>query len=181
MLSSPPIHTGVNCDECGVKPIVGIRYKCGNCVDYDLCSYCVDNRRHEEKLGHIFLKLKKPIDTSRETAPLLSRVLYPNVNQSSEPQRPDSFGREEIVYFGQTQSKITPPEPLRFPSFQMKPQEKPLVSTLSVEQAQKQNLPFTFKVPTFTTPVDFYDTSRAELKKKEQESNAPCRYTGFSF
>jgi len=38
------IHANVTCDECGVKPIVGIRYKCAIRNDYDLCEACEAKR-----------------------------------------------------------------------------------------------------------------------------------------
>jgi hypothetical protein len=51
-------HFGIFCDCCN-KAIVGVRYKCGHCVDYDLCEEC------EAKTGvhipsHVFLKLRQP-------------------------------------------------------------------------------------------------------------------------
>lgn len=33
-------HRGVVCDECGCRPICGIRYKCTRRHDYDLCTDC---------------------------------------------------------------------------------------------------------------------------------------------
>mmetsp|Transcript_8891 Transcript_8891/g.13329 ORF Transcript_8891/g.13329 Transcript_8891/m.13329 type:complete len:708 (+) Transcript_8891:158-2281(+) len=33
-------HRGVVCDECGARPICGIRYKCTGRYDYDLCTAC---------------------------------------------------------------------------------------------------------------------------------------------
>jgi len=53
------VHPGVVCDGCG-SGISGIRYKCSNCPDYDLCQNC------ESKVGvhdpsHVFLKIAKPI------------------------------------------------------------------------------------------------------------------------
>lgn len=38
----------VTCDECKVCPIVGYRYKCLECPDYDLCHECFikDNHKH---------------------------------------------------------------------------------------------------------------------------------------
>jgi hypothetical protein len=38
------IHRGVKCDECGVRPIVGIRYKCTVRNDYDLCERCEESK-----------------------------------------------------------------------------------------------------------------------------------------
>ena len=33
-------HFGVQCDACGVVPIVGVRYKSTSRADYDLCETC---------------------------------------------------------------------------------------------------------------------------------------------
>ncbi|KXS21139.1 hypothetical protein M427DRAFT_51410 [Gonapodya prolifera JEL478] len=34
------VHRGTRCDGCGVTPIVGVRYKCINCPNFDLCEEC---------------------------------------------------------------------------------------------------------------------------------------------
>jgi hypothetical protein len=34
------VHQGVICDECGMSPIVGTRYKCAVREDYDVCAAC---------------------------------------------------------------------------------------------------------------------------------------------
>lgn len=49
------IHFGVECDGCGVSPILGCRYKCSVCDDYDLCEEC--EKKLAEKHGHNFLKI----------------------------------------------------------------------------------------------------------------------------
>ena len=50
------IHYGVACDNCGVYPIRGPRYKCSVRKNYDLCSICEDRLEHE----HPLLRLTKP-------------------------------------------------------------------------------------------------------------------------
>ena len=49
------IHFGVACNGCGVSPILGCRYKCSVCDDYDLCEEC--EKKMAEEHGHNFLKL----------------------------------------------------------------------------------------------------------------------------
>jgi len=47
------VHQRVTCDGCNVDPIVGIRYKCSVCKDFDFCSKCEESRDHD----HPFLKI----------------------------------------------------------------------------------------------------------------------------
>lgn len=46
------VHQNVQCDGCGVCPILGVRYKCSVLKDYDLCAKC------EETLDHQYPMLK---------------------------------------------------------------------------------------------------------------------------
>lgn len=50
------IHNDITCDGCLVSPIVGNRYKCTVCYDYDLCEKCEAEGAHEA--NHPMLKLK---------------------------------------------------------------------------------------------------------------------------
>ena len=43
---------GICCDKCGEKGIVGIRWKCLKCHDYDLCHKCYMSDEHD--LTHSF-------------------------------------------------------------------------------------------------------------------------------
>ena len=38
---SKSVHIGVLCNNCGKTPIIGERYKCLTCPDYDLCMRCL--------------------------------------------------------------------------------------------------------------------------------------------
>ena len=56
-LEEKPVHKNIICDGCE-KEIVGIRYKCYECNDYDLCEECEEkNTVHK----HIFLKIREPM------------------------------------------------------------------------------------------------------------------------
>eukprot|EP01121_Diplochlamys_sp_Union-15-3_P010640 TRINITY_DN3003_c0_g3_i4.p1 TRINITY_DN3003_c0_g3~~TRINITY_DN3003_c0_g3_i4.p1 ORF type:complete len:281 (-),score=51.64 TRINITY_DN3003_c0_g3_i4:23-808(-) len=55
-----PVHWGVACDGCNKHPIVGPRFKCIHCPDYDLCAQCESNRIHGN-VGHQFKKIERPI------------------------------------------------------------------------------------------------------------------------
>jgi hypothetical protein len=34
------VHRGVTCNVCEKCPIRGVRYKCANCRDFDVCELC---------------------------------------------------------------------------------------------------------------------------------------------
>ena len=63
------IHKDIFCNECKTPVIVGVRYKCGVCADYDLCAMCFPYATHDD--SHVFVALKKPLATEKEHAILL--------------------------------------------------------------------------------------------------------------
>ncbi|KAK2073847.1 hypothetical protein P8C59_008093 [Phyllachora maydis] len=52
------VHRGCECNACGISPIRGIRYRCANCADFDLCETCESQGLHIKT--HIFYKVKVP-------------------------------------------------------------------------------------------------------------------------
>jgi len=52
----PMIHEDIMCDNCKCNPIVGIRFKCTICNDFDLCADCEGKDVHPS--GHPLMKIK---------------------------------------------------------------------------------------------------------------------------
>lgn len=50
------VHQGVTCDMCGISPIVGVRYKCKTCHNYDLCETCEAKEVHPT--SHVLMKFR---------------------------------------------------------------------------------------------------------------------------
>lgn len=68
------IHRGVTCNSCNAMPIQGIRYRCANCIDYDLCETCEAMQVHIKT--HLFYKVRIPapfLGNPRQSQP----VWYP--------------------------------------------------------------------------------------------------------
>ena len=40
------LHKGTRCNNCGRAPIVGIRYKCMECDNFNVCENCEENHNH---------------------------------------------------------------------------------------------------------------------------------------
>jgi Ca2+-binding EF-hand superfamily protein len=53
------VHRGCQCNGCGINPIRGIRYRCANCTDFDLCETCESQGLHTRT--HIFSKIRVPV------------------------------------------------------------------------------------------------------------------------
>lgn len=64
------VHEHVSCDVCGMHPIVGVRYKCQVCHDYDMCALCEATEAHDP--AHPLTKFKLP----NKCRPRFSRLLH---------------------------------------------------------------------------------------------------------
>lgn len=73
----------VACDGCGLHPIIGIRYKCSVCKNYDFCETCEERQSHD----HPFIKITKP-----ENAPT---VILTAVNEE-EPSQEEEEVKEGV-------------------------------------------------------------------------------------
>ena len=52
------VHTGIHCNGCGVNPIVGNRFKCAICDNFDYCEKCESLNKDSHK--HPFIKIYSP-------------------------------------------------------------------------------------------------------------------------
>ncbi len=52
------VHSTVQCDGCGMCPLIGARYKCTVCNNFDLCTACEASGTHP--LDHPLLKIQRP-------------------------------------------------------------------------------------------------------------------------
>jgi hypothetical protein len=71
------VHTGVGCDQCKIRPIKGIRYKCSVCPDYDNCSACEAKAIHDP--SHPMLKMTQPEEPKVRWSPWDNTVFVPDI------------------------------------------------------------------------------------------------------
>ena len=53
------IHYNVSCDGCKMKPLIGKRYKCKGCFNFDYCEKCYEKNKLTHK--HEFNLIEKPV------------------------------------------------------------------------------------------------------------------------
>lgn len=57
---SSEVHNGVTCDGCGMKPIIGTRYKCAVRDDFDLCENCESSQKQPYPMIKIYSSDQAP-------------------------------------------------------------------------------------------------------------------------
>ncbi|XP_068621070.1 E3 ubiquitin-protein ligase MIB1 isoform X2 [Battus philenor] len=74
-------HEGTMCDTCRQQPIFGIRWKCAECSNYDLCSVCYHGDKHH--LRHRFYRISAPgaqrclVEPRRKSKKIAVRGIFP--------------------------------------------------------------------------------------------------------
>ena len=88
------IHEGVECINCMICPIKGIRYHCLMCTHYNLCENC------EEKMGfshpHNLLKMRYPIKKKKTEKKTIKKGIKKNTNSSSWGRNKKDDSSEDI-------------------------------------------------------------------------------------
>lgn len=74
-------HDGSMCDGCRMQPIYGMRWKCADCPNFDLCSVCYHGDKHH--LRHRFYRLNGPsaeralVEARRKSKKITARGIFP--------------------------------------------------------------------------------------------------------
>jgi hypothetical protein len=53
------VHHGIKCQQCFEDPIVGYRYKCSECKEFNLCQNCEEMNSNSGQHPHDFIKIRK--------------------------------------------------------------------------------------------------------------------------
>lgn len=81
-----PMHAQM-CDSCG-NNIYGARFKCTQCVDYNLCAKCIPTMEHFA--GHLFAKVNVPLPIENDSdTPLVNIVLHRGFYPLVEKKEPE--------------------------------------------------------------------------------------------
>ena len=91
------IHRGIVCNKCGKENIEGIRYKCAQCANFNLCQKCEKNYNHDIK--HIMIKIRYALKNDNELISKINRnISYKNqdMNYNLEPKIFNLDGTRDI-------------------------------------------------------------------------------------
>ena len=78
-MSVSSIHSNIKCELCFQQPIVGIRYKCSICPNYNLCEACEEKNYELKTHPHDFIRMRDP-------AVEKPKVIQQNIPQNGEYQ-----------------------------------------------------------------------------------------------
>ncbi|KAJ1343501.1 hypothetical protein BSLG_001943 [Batrachochytrium salamandrivorans] len=81
------IHRSITCNHCGVSPVRGFRFKCANCVDFDICEICESLDVHVKT--HVFIKIRIPIPPLANVRSSLFHPFYPGTEFISDQHHRD--------------------------------------------------------------------------------------------
>lgn len=101
--------SGVTCDNCGICPIKGLRYKCAVCDNFDFCENCEQTTKHL----HPFIKLKSPTHPTFHVKADITRRDFKNFKKIFTGKKPKArfvdhvnFKESDSVSAGLTIHKI---------------------------------------------------------------------------
>ncbi|KAI9103710.1 hypothetical protein DFS34DRAFT_605545 [Phlyctochytrium arcticum] len=92
------VHRSITCNHCGLSPLRGTRYKCANCVDYDVCELCESQDVHIKT--HAFVKIRIPIPPLMNPRTALLNSFYPGVVDGTFDRSGVDFGKlQQVSHF----------------------------------------------------------------------------------
>lgn len=87
----PVVHTNIVCDQCD-DIIIGVRHKCLDCVNYDLCGDCVaQGAKRNHSSAHQFFEITKPGEV------IVHTVLSDEPPRPSMPEQPSTPAAQQPV------------------------------------------------------------------------------------
>ena len=93
------VHNGIKCSHCFIEPIVGIRYKCSHCNEYNLCQECEEKNSETGKHPYDFIKIRK--EEKNNNIAKKNKNEKDNINNNKEVYDDDDddyqiFGNEKV-------------------------------------------------------------------------------------
>lgn len=159
------VHRAI-CDNCR-KYIAGIRYKCINCPDYDLCEPCEELFGKQEGIhpqDHVFLKIRRPICPHHRLA--IPNLYEPAVRRPCIANRRCAFPRASV-----TVNAAPAPAPAPATATPNNHEERISVLEATVSQLAQELSTVTDEKKKIEERKKAQEQKRKELKEQLQKKN----------
>ena len=95
-------HKGIKCQKSMVEPIIGIRYKCSQCLDYNLCEKCEEENSKENFhiKGHNFIKKRETTENELRNEKARAQMLGKLKKRIYSYDYPNILNLTEFIYEG---------------------------------------------------------------------------------
>ena len=107
-------HHGIKCDLCGKNPIIGYRYKCTICKNYNLCENCEIKNSETLEHEHNFIKMRneekvkeKKIEPKKENIQEIEKQKIININEVKVNKQIEKEYSYEIINKNELTKEVT--------------------------------------------------------------------------
>ena len=96
-------HQGIKCSKCGMNPIIGYRYKCPLCKNYNLCQNCEEKNSETGEHPHDFIKMrnqeKQPQPPKKKEEMLIQKPPVKNIEYKYEflDKSPEKYSQKVYI------------------------------------------------------------------------------------
>lgn len=97
------VHDGVKCDGCNLKPIIGTRYNCTVCSNFDLCATCELKDKHPK--SHPLIKMHVNDAIVAQSAASITLPASPSTTPSKTAAKVATASRKRKVIAKKTKKK----------------------------------------------------------------------------
>jgi hypothetical protein len=100
-------HHGIKCDKCGINPIIGYRYKCSVCNNYNLCENCEMKNYETKEHQHNFIKIRKEEKkVKKEVKPKKGKDKKKEIKIEEKKENPKKESpKKEIIVINELEEK----------------------------------------------------------------------------
>jgi hypothetical protein len=101
------IHHGIKCIQCGINPIIGYRYKCSVCNNYNLCENCEMKNYETKEHQHNFIKIRKEEKkVKKEVKPKKGKDKKKEIKIEEKKENPKKESpKKEIIVINELEEK----------------------------------------------------------------------------
>ena len=99
-------HEGIKCEKCGKEPIVGYRYKCSDCPNYNLCEICEELNSQNLEHPHNFIKIRNSEKKEKKEEKILNKIIEKKEEDKIEEEKKEIEKNYEFEVDGDLKKEI---------------------------------------------------------------------------